>query len=102
MTKKEAIGLTMRKTFSNKEIFEDFYVKKFDYMIDFYLPKRNLAIKIELGYFDRDLVTKNKRQKQWEDNIGCTFLGIKPDKKDFSAYDALAKVQIFLDESKDV
>ena len=41
MTKQQSIGLRIRKTFPNEEIIEDFYVKKFDYMIDFYLPKKN-------------------------------------------------------------
>ena len=34
-------------------------------MIDFYLPKRKLAIDVdELGYCSRDQITKNKRQKR--------------------------------------
>ena len=64
MTKQQSIGLRIRKTFPNEEIIEDFYVKKFDYMIDFYLSKRKLAIEVdELGHFDRDQITENKRQK---------------------------------------
>ena len=38
MTKQQSIGLRIRKTSPNEEIIEDFYVKKFNYMIDFYLP----------------------------------------------------------------
>ena len=51
MTKQQSIGLRIRKTFPNKKIIGDFYVKKFDYMIDFYLPKRKLVIEVEeLGH----------------------------------------------------
>ena len=51
MTKQQVIGLRIRRTFPNEEITEDFYVKKFDYMIDFYLPKRKLATEVdELGH----------------------------------------------------
>ena len=33
-------------------------------MNDFYLPNRKLAIEVdELGHFDRDQITENKRQK---------------------------------------
>ena len=65
MTKQESIGLEIKKTLSNEELIEDFYIKKFDYMIDFYLPKRKLAIDVdELGYCGRDQITKNKRQKR--------------------------------------
>ena len=51
MTKQQSIGLRIRKTFPNKKIIGDFYVKKFDYMIDFYLTKRKLVIEVEeLGH----------------------------------------------------
>ena len=64
MTKLESIGLRIRKAFLNEQIIEDFHVKKFDYMNDFYLPNRKLAIEVdELGHFDRDQITENKRQK---------------------------------------
>ena len=54
MTKQQSVGLRIRKTVPNEEIIEYFFVKKFDYMIDFYLPKRKLAIEVdELGHKDR-------------------------------------------------
>ena len=46
VTKQESIGLRIRKAFPNEEIMEDFYVKKFDYMIGFYLSKRNWQYKL--------------------------------------------------------
>ena len=65
MTKQESIGLRKRKKFPNQEIIEKFYFKKFDYMIDFYLSGRELAIEVnELGHFDRDQITENKRWKK--------------------------------------
>ena len=65
MTKQESIDLEIKKTFSNEELIEDLYIKKFDYMIDFYLPERKLAIDVDgLGYCGRDQITKNKRQKR--------------------------------------
>ena len=33
--------------------------------------------------------------------IGCTFIRINPDEKDFSAYDGLGKIQTFIDKLKD-
>ena len=47
MTKPESIGLRIKKIFPNEEIIEEFYAKKVDYMIDFYLLKRKLAIEID-------------------------------------------------------
>ena len=101
MTKEESIGLRIRKAFLNKEITEDFYVKEFDYMIDFYLSKRKLAIEVdELGHFDRDQMIENKRQKELEEYLACTFIRINPDEKDFSADDGLGKIQTFIDKLK--
>ena len=75
MSKQISIGLRIRKAFPNEKIIEDFYVKEFDYMIDFYLPKRKLAIEIDkLGHFDRDQITENKRQKELEEYLGVHLL----------------------------
>ena len=93
MIKQESIGLRTRKVFPNKEMIE-----KFDYMIDFYLPKRKLPKEVdELGNFVRNQIAENKRQKELEEYLGCTFIGINPNEKDFSAYDRLGKIQTFID-----
>ena len=64
MTKQQSIGLRIRKTFLNEEIIKDFYVKKFDYMIHFYLPKRKLLIEVdEIGHEDRKQKKKIKDKK---------------------------------------
>ena len=97
MTKQQPIRLKIRKTFPNEEIIEDFYVKKFNYMIDFYLPKRKLAIEVdELGHEDRKQNKENKRQKELKENLKCAFIRINPDEKDFSAYVGLVKYINFL------
>ena len=102
MTKQQSIGLRIRKTFPNEKIIEDFYVKKFDYMIYFYLSKRKLAIEVhELGHKDRKSEKENTRQKEIEKCLGCAFIRINPDEKDFSAYDGLDKIKSFIDKLKD-
>ena len=102
MTKQQSIGLRIRKTFPNEKIIEDFYVKKFDYMIYFYLSKRKLAIEVhELGHKNRKSEKENTRQKEIEKCLGCAFIRINPDEKDFSAYDGLDKIKAFIDKLKD-
>ena len=102
MTKQQSIGLRIRKTFPNEKIIEDFYVKKFDYMIYFYLSKRKLAIEVhELGHKDRKSEKENTRQKEIEKCLGCAFIRINPAEKDFSAYDGLDKIKAFIDKLKD-
>ena len=97
MTKQQSIGLRIKKTFLNEEIIGDFYVKKFDYMFDFYLPKRQPAIEVdELGHEDRKQNKENKRQKELEEYPKCTFIRINPDEKDFSVYDGLGRIQAFI------
>ena len=76
-------------------------LKKFDYMINFYLPERKLAIEVdELGHFDRDQITEKKRQKELEEYLGCTFIRTNPDGNDFSVYDGLGKMQAFINKLK--
>ena len=71
-------------------------------MIDFYLPKRKLAIEVdELGHEDRKQNKENKRQKELEEHLKCTFIRINPNEKDFSAYGGLGKIQAFIDKLKD-
>ena len=71
-------------------------------MTDFYLPKRKLAIEVdELGLEDRKQNKENKRQKELEQHLKCTFIRINPDENDFSAYDGLGRIQAFSDKLKD-
>ena len=100
MTEQESKGLRIRKIFSIEEIIQDFYIKKFDCMIDVHSPKRKLAVEVdELGYLARDQIIENKRQKELEEYLGYTFIRINPHEKDFSAYDGLGKT--FIDKLKD-
>ena len=77
MAKPKSIGLRRRKTFPNEKIIEDVYPKNVDYTIDFYLPERKLAVEFdELGHFDRDQITENKRQKDLKNILGDHLLDL--------------------------
>ena len=83
-----------------EEIIEDF--SALNYLIDYYFPKRKLAIEVdELGDKDRDQTKENERQKNLKEYLDCEFIRINPDEKDFSAYDELGKVQKFIDKSQE-
>ena len=102
MTKQQSIGLSIRKTFPNEEIIEDFYVKEFDYITDFYLPGRKLVIEVdELGHKNRKPGKENTRQKELEEYLRCVFIIINLDEKDFSVYNGIGKIQGFIDTLKD-
>ena len=71
-------------------------------MIDFYLPKRKLAIEVdERGHKDRKPETEKTRQKEIEECLGCKFIRINPNEKDFSVHDRFGKIQAFIDKLKD-
>ena len=67
-------------------------------MIDFYFPKYKLAVEIdELGHADRDSVKEKERQTEIAEYLGCKFIRINPDEKNFSAYDGLGEIYKFFD-----
>ena len=71
-------------------------------MVNFYLPKMKLAIEgDELRHKDRKQPKEKTRQNELEDYLGCSFIWINPDEKDFSAYDGPGKIQAFIDKLKD-
>ena len=74
-------------------------------MIDFYLPKRKLAIEVDEIKIednkDGQQNKENKSQKELEDYLKCRFIRISPDEKDFSDYDGLGRIQTFIDKLTD-
>ena len=85
MTKQQAIGLRLRKLFSNEEITE--YFSALNCLINFYFPKYKLAIEVaELGHKDWDQTKENKRQKDLKEYLDCKFIRINPGK---DVYDGL-------------
>ena len=99
MTKQQAIGLRLRKLFSNEEIIEDF--SALNYLIDFYFPKYKVAIEVDkLGHKDRDQTKENKRQKDLKEYLDCKFIRINPDEKNFDIYDGFKKILTFINEFK--
>ena len=96
MSKQESVGLRLKKTFSGEEIIEDCF--GLSYLIDFYFPKYKLAVEIdELGHADRDSVKEKERQTEIAEYLGCKFIRINPDEKNFSAYDGLGEIYKFFD-----
>ena len=68
--------------------------------IDFYLPKHKLAIEVdELGHLDKDVEDKIKRQKKSEKCLGCTFIRINLEEKDFDVCDKGGEIESCTDES---
>ena len=63
------------------------------YRIDPYFHNYKLAIEIdELGHSDRNIDYEIERQKITEEKLGCKFIRINPDEKDFNIFNATNKI----------
>ena len=63
------------------------------YRIDLYFHGYKLAIEIdENGHSYRNVDYKIKRQKAIEQELGCTFIRIDPDKEDFDIFRAIKEI----------
>ena len=63
------------------------------YRIDLYFHDYKLAIEIdENGHSDRNIDYKIKRQKTKEQELGCKFIRIDPDKEDPDIFRAISEI----------
>ena len=70
------------------------------YEINTYFPEHKLAIEIdELGHTDRDINKEIARQTAIENNLGCKFIRINPDKKNFNVVVEINKIFNHIKES---
>ena len=61
--------------------------------IDLYFHEYKLAIEVdELGHADRNLSNEVKRQKALEKELGCVFIRINPDEKNFNIIKEINKI----------
>ena len=98
LTKEQSIGSKIMKVLPGEEIIKQYFI--LNERIDFYLPKPKLAIEVdELGHLDRDEEDETKRQKKLEKYLGCTFIRINPDKKDFDVFDKLGEIRSCIEKS---
>ena len=68
--------------------------------IYFYFLKHRLAIEADdLGHLDRDEEDEIERQKKLEKYLGCTFIRINPDEKDFDVFSKLGRIRSCIDKS---
>ena len=61
--------------------------------MDLYFHKLKLAIEVdELGHADRNLGNEIERQKALEKELGCVFIRINPDEKNFNIFEEINKI----------
>ena len=70
------------------------------YRIDLYFHKNKLAIEVdELGYADRNLSNEIERWKVLEKELGCVFIRINPDEKNFNIFKEINKIHRHIKKS---
>ena len=63
------------------------------YRIDFYFHENKLAIEVdELSHNDRNIDYEIQRQRAIEKELGCVFIRINPDEKDFNIFKEINKI----------
>ena len=66
----------------------------FTYRIDVYFLEHMLAVEIdEAGHQNRDINYEIQRQKAIEEELGCKFIRINPDKEDFDIFIEIGRIQ---------
>ena len=95
LSKKQSVIPKKMKTFLNEETLPQHSV--LSYQIDLYFPEHKLAIEVdEKGHEDRNIDYEIKRQKAVERKLGCEFIKINPDRKD---YDECVEIDKIFSES---
>ena len=74
--------------------------KVLGYRIDLYFHKYKLAIEVdELGHNDRNIDYEIQRQRAIEKELGCVFIRINPDEKDFNIFKEINKIYRHITQS---
>ena len=70
------------------------------YSIDLYFHGYKLAIEVdELGHIDRNIDYELQRQRAIEKELGCVFIRINPDEKNFNIFRAINKIHRHIKKS---
>ena len=91
ITKEQIVLRSIKDAFEGEDMQTQYTV--IGYRIDLYFHKHKLAIEVdELGHADRNLNNEIERQKALERELGCVFIRINPDEKDFKIFKEINKI----------
>ena len=98
MCKEESVTIKIIKVFSNEKILLQHSV--LNYQIDLYFSEHKLAIEVdEKGHTDRDEKKENEREEKIKKELGCKFIRINPDAKNYDIFVEIGKIQNHIIES---
>ena len=97
-SKGQAVLEAIKEAFEGKNMQTQYNV--LSYRIDFYFHDYKLAIEVaELGLSDRNIDYEIQRQKAVEQELGCKFIRINPDEKDFNVFKSINKINRHIEKS---
>ena len=97
-TKEQTVLESIKNAFKEEDMQTQYRV--LGYRINLYFHECKLAIEVdELGHADRNLSNKIKRQKSLEKELGCVFIRINPDEKNFNIFEEINKIQRHIKKS---
>ena len=98
MNKEESVTSKIMKAFPNEKILLLHSV--LSYPIDLYFTEHKLAIEIdEKGHTNRNVGYEIQRQKAIEKELGCKFIRINPDAKNYDIFIEIGKIHNHIIES---
>ena len=82
MSKEQSVLKSVMDVFEGENMQTQYIV--LGYRIDLYFHDYKLAVDDENGHKDRNIDHEIQRQKAIEKELGCEFIRINPDEKDFN------------------
>ena len=97
LRQQQSLVLRLKKLFPSENITEEYFA--LHYRTDFTFKKYVLVVKIdEKGHNERPSSYKKERREDLE-NVGYSFIRIKPDKPSFHDYEEFGRVSAYIAES---
>ena len=73
-----------------------------NYQIDLYFLEHKLAIEVDgKGHTDRDEKKENEREEKIKKELGCKFIRINPDAKNYDIFVEIGKIKDYIAESNE-
>ena len=97
-TKEQTVLKSIKDAFEGEDMQTQYSV--LGYRIDLYFHKYKLAIEVdELGHNDRNIDYEIQRQRAIEKELGCVFIRINPDEKNFNIFKEINKIHRHIKKS---
>ena len=93
--KQQTTTKTIKREFEGEDILTEYSVLGF--RVDLYFHKYKVAIEVDqFGHWDRNIDYEIKRQKAVKEELGCKFIRINPDERNFNERKPVTKIYMHI------